>query len=236
MDEIIRTLVWRHCVWTTQTVCWVVQYPEPEEEGNSVLYRHDLWTWSSSVITNYSTSKRCTPTFWDVYNVFVCGVIQNVVCSVNTKTPHVNHQVCSVTCSVNDWKKLSIEVFGPKSSQLGHSFRELGIMPNIQSKSLETTVLVLFDLMVHPPIGHAVHRQFTTLTLSKDTLSTLSTAPNGRGWSPGTPKSQRNRTKHPVARVLIVGTSIAWFGSVGCSWGIRKSPGHTSQVNPDHDV
>ena len=128
------------------------------------MYRHDLWTWSGSVITNYSTSKRCTPLFRDLFNVFVCGVIQNVVCSVNTKTPHVNHQVCSVTCSVNDWKKLSIEVFGPKSSQLGHGFHEPGIMPNIQSRSLETTVLVLLDLTVSPPTvfdattvkGHAV--------------------------------------------------------------------------------
>ena len=128
------------------------------------MYWHDLWTWSGSVTIKYSESKRCTPPFWDVYNVFVCGVIQNVVCSVNTKTPHVNHQVCSVTCSVNDWKKLSIEVFGPKSSQLGHGFHEPGIMPNIQSRSLETTVLVLLDLTVSLPTvfdattvkGHAV--------------------------------------------------------------------------------
>ena len=89
------------------------------------------------------------------------------MCSVNTKTPHVNHQVCSVTCSVNDWKKLSIEVFGPKSSQLGHGFHEPGIMPNIQSRSLETTVLVLFNLTVHSPSGHAVHPQFSTLRASK---------------------------------------------------------------------
>jgi hypothetical protein len=112
-----------------------------------------------------------------VYNVFVCGVIQNVVCSVNTKTPYVNHQVCSVTCSVNDWKKLSIEVFTPKFSQLRHSFHELGIMPNIQSRSLETTVLALLDLRVHSPSGNTVHRQFSTLPPSKDTLTTISRDP-----------------------------------------------------------
>ena len=128
------------------------------------MYWHDLWTWSGSVTIKYSESKRCTPLFRDLFNVFVCGVIQNVVCSVNTKTPHVNHQVCSVTCSVNDWKKLSIEVFGPKSSQLGHGFHEPWIMPNIQSRSLETTFLVLLDLTVSLPTvfdaetvkGHAV--------------------------------------------------------------------------------
>lgn len=136
-----------------------------------------------------------------MYNVFVCGVIQNVVCSVNTKTPHVNHQVCSVTCSVNDWKKLSIEVFTPKFSQLRHSFHELGIMPNIQSRSLETTVLVLFDRTVSPtPFdnhGPTGHRQFSTLPPSKDTLSNLSTRPYGRGlastedaWKP----AQSNKT------------------------------------------
>ena len=236
MDEIIGTLVWRHCVWTTQTVGWVVQYPEPEEEGNSVLYRHDLWTWSSSVTIKYSESKRCTPPLRDVYNVFVCGVIQNVVCSVNTITPHINHQVCSVTCSVNHRKKVSIEVFTPKFRQLRHSFHELGIMPNIQSKSLETTVLVLFDLMVHPPIGHAVHRQFTTLTLSKDTLSTLSTAPNGRGWSPETPKSQRNRTKHPLAHDLIVCSSIDMIWGDILVLEDPEIPDPTSQVTPDPDV
>ena len=183
------------------------------------MYWHDLWTWSGSVTIKYSESKRCTPLFRDLFNVFVCGVIQNVVCSVNTKTPHVNHQVCSVTCSVNDWKKLSIEVFGPKSSQLGHGFHEPWIMPNIQSRSLETTVLALLDLTVHPPSGNTVHRQFSTLTPSKDTLSNLATRPYGRGWAPRTPKSQRNRTKHPLAHVLIVGTSIAWFGGYSVPGG-----------------
>ena len=158
-----------------------------------------------------------------MYNVFVCGVIQNVVCSVNTKTPHVNHQVCSVTCSVNDWKKLSIEVFGPKSSQLGHGFHEPGIMPNIQSRSLETTFLVLLDLTVSLPSGNTVHRQFSTLTPSKDPLTTISTTVNGRGWAPRTPRSQRNRTKHHLAHVLIVGTSIDMIWGIRCSWGIRKS-------------
>ena len=180
------------------------------------MYWHDLWTWSGSVTIKYSESKRCTPTFWNVYNVFVCGVIQNVVCSVNTKTPHVNHQVCSVTCSVNDWKKLSIEVFGPKSSQLGHGFHEPGIMPNIQSRSLETTVWYYWT-------SRSVHRQFSTLPPSKDKMSTISTAPNGRGWSPRTLGSQRNRTKHPLAHVLIVGTSIDMIWGIRCSWGIRKS-------------
>ncbi len=115
-------------------------------------------------------------------------------------------------------------------------FQSTGIMPNIQSKSLETTVLALLDLTFHPPNGHNVHRQFTTLRPSEDTLSTLSTAPNGRGWSPGTPKSQRNRTKHPLAHVLIVGTSIhvIW----GCTLFLRdpEFPDPTSQVNPDPDV
>jgi hypothetical protein len=187
------------------------------------LYWHDLWTWSGSVTIKYSESKRCTSTFWDVYNVFVCGVIQNVVCSVNTKTPHVNHQVCSVTCSVNDWKKLLIEVFTPKFSQLRHSLHELGIMPNIQSRSLETTVLVLLDLTVSPPSGNTVHRQFSTLPPSKDKMSTLSTRPYGRGWAPRTPKSQRNRTKHPLAHVLIVCSSIDMIWGIRCSCGIRKS-------------
>ena len=84
-----------------------------------------------------------------MFNVFVCDVIQNVVCSVNTKTLHVDHQVWNIRCSVNNGKKLSIEVFTPKFCHLGHSFYELGIMPNIESKSLETTVVVLFDLTVH---------------------------------------------------------------------------------------
>jgi hypothetical protein len=57
--------------------------------------------------------------------------------------------------------------------------------------------------------------------------------PNGRGWSPETPKSQRNRTKHPIAPVLIVGTTIdvVW----GCTLFLRDSkiPDPTSQVNPD---
>jgi hypothetical protein len=158
-----------------------------------------------------------------VFNVFVCDVIQNVVCSVNTKTPHVNHQVCSVTCSVNDWKKLSIEVFTPKFSQLRHSFHELRIMPNIQSRSLETTVLVLLDLRVHSPSGNTVHRQFSTLPPSKDKMSTLSTRPYGRGWSPRTPGSQRNRTKHPLAHVLIVCLSIDMIWRVLGSWGNRES-------------
>ena len=84
-----------------------------------------------------------------MFNVFVCDVIQNVVCSVNTKTLHVDHQVWNIRCSVNNGKKLSIEVFTPKFCHLGHSFYELGIMPNIQSRSLETTVVVLFNLTVH---------------------------------------------------------------------------------------
>ena len=145
------------------------------------------------------------------------------MCSVNTKTPHVNHQVCSVTCSVNDWKKLSIEVFGPKSSQLGHGFHEPGIMPNLQSKSLETTVLVLLDLTVHSPSGHAVHPQFSTLRASKTGCLPFprdhAVVANHRP----TPGSQRNRTKHPLAHVLIVGTSIDMIWWVLCSWGNRKS-------------
>jgi hypothetical protein len=109
-------------------------------------------------------------------------------------------------------------------------------MPNIQSKSLETTVLALLDLMIHPSTGHNVHRQFSTLTPSKDTLSTLSTAPNDRRSPPGTPKSQRNRTKHPLAHVLIVGTSI---DVISGDMLVLEDPGFpdpTSQVNPDHDV
>ena len=102
-------------------------------------------------------------------------------------------------------------------------FESTGIMPNIQSNCWGTRVLALLDLTFHPPNGHAVHRQFPTLTPSKDTLSTLSTAPNGRGWSPGTPKGQRNRTKHPLAHVLIVGTTIdvIW----GCTLFLRD-PGN----------
>lgn len=100
-------------------------------------------------------------------------------------------------------------------------FQSTGIMPNIQSKSLETTVLALLDLTFHPPNGHAVH-PFQR--------------PNGRGWSPETPKSQRNRTKHPLAHVLIVGTSIhvIW----GCTLFLRDPgfPDPTSQVKPDPDV
>ena len=159
-----------------------------------------------------------------MFNVFVCDVIQNVVCSVNTKTLHVDHQVWNIRCSVNNGKKLSIEVFTPKFSQLRHSFHELGIMPNIQSRSLETTVVVLFNLAVSPPSGNTVHRQFSTLPPSKDTLSTLSTRPYGRGWAPRTIGSQRNRTKHPLAHVLIVCSSIDMIWGIRCSWGIRKSP------------
>lgn len=140
-------------------------------------------------------------------------------------------------------------------------FQSTGIMPNIQSRNLETTVLALFDLTVHPPNGRNVRRQFSTLTPSQDTLSTLSTAPNGRGWSPGTPRSQRNRTKHPLAHVLIVGTTIGrdlgmydvpegsghprsnqsgqpWPRCfTGCTLVLEEPeiPGHTSQVNPDPD-
>ena len=162
-----------------------------------------------------------------MFNVFVCDVIQNVVCSVNTKTLHVDHQVWNIRCSVNNGKKLSIEVFTPKFCHLGHSFYELGIMPNIQSRSLETTVVVLFNLTVSPtPFdnhGPTGHRQFSTLTPSKDTLSTLSTRPYGRGWAPRTIGSQRNRTKHPLAHVLIVCLSIDMIWRVLGSWGNRES-------------
>jgi hypothetical protein len=112
-----------------------------------------------------------------VFNVFACDVIQNVVCSVNTKTLHVDHQVWNIRCSVNNGKKLSIEVFTPKFSQLRHSFYELGIMPNIQSRSLETTVVVLFNLTVSPPSGNTVHRQFSTLRPPRKTLTTISRDP-----------------------------------------------------------
>jgi len=158
-----------------------------------------------------------------VFNVFVCDVIQNVVCSVNTKTLHVDHRVWNIRCSVNKGKKLSIEVFTPKFCHLGHSFYELGIMPNIQSRSLETTVVVLFNLTVHSPSGNTVHRQFSTLPPSKDKMSTLSTRPYGRGWSPRTIGSQRNRTKHPLAHVLIVCSSIDMIWRVLGSWGNRES-------------
>ena len=162
-----------------------------------------------------------------MFNVFVCDVIQNVVCSVNTKTLHVDHQVWNIRCSVNNGKKLSIEVFTPKFCHLGHSFYELGIMPNIQSRSLETTVVVLFDLTVSPtPFdnhGPTGHRQFSTLRPPRKTLNTLSTRPYGRGWAPRTFGSQRNRTKHPLAHVLIVCSSIDMIWGIRCSWGIRKS-------------
>ena len=193
------------------------------------MYWHDLWTWSGSVTIKYSESKRCTSTFWDVYNVFVCGVIQNVVCSVNTKTPHVNHQVCSVTCSVNDWKKLSIEVFGPKSSQLGHGFHEPGIMPNIQSRSLETTVLVLLDLTVSPPTvfdattvkGHAVQPCHETI---RSWLSTKD------AWKP----AQSNKTP-PCPRFDRLLEHRHDLGYTLFLWN-PEIPDLTSQVNPDPHV
>ena len=158
------------------------------------------------------------------------------MCSVNTKTPHVNHQVCSVTCSVNDWKKLSIEVFGPKSSQLGHGFHEPGIMPNIQSRSLETTVLVLLDLTVSLPSGNTVHRQFSTLTPSKDTLSPLSARPCGGGQPPSNAWKPAQSNKTPPCtrfdRLLehrhdLVGTLFL---------GEPEIPDLTGQVNPDPHV
>lgn len=45
----------------------------------------------------------------------------------------------------------------------------------------------------------------------------------GRGWSPRTIGSQRNRTKHLLAHVLIVCSSIDMIWGVRRSWGIRKS-------------
>ena len=149
-----------------------------------------------------------------MYNVFVCGVIQNVVCSVNTKTPHVNHQVCSVTCSVNDWKKLSIEVFGPKSSQLGHGFHEPGIMPNIQSRSLETTVLVLLDLTVSPPTvfdaktvkGHVVHHFHDTRRSSLTTEDDWNPAQSNKTPSP-TRFDRRHEHRHDLGGYAVPGIS-----------------------------
>jgi len=167
-----------------------------------------------------------------VFNVFVCDVIQNVVCSVNTKTLHVDHRVWNIRCSVNNGKKLSIEVFTPKFSQLRHSFHELGIMPNIQSRSLETTVVVLFNLTVSPtPFdnhGPTGHRQFSTLTPSRDTLITLSTRPYGRGWSPRTPGASAIEQNTPLHTFWSFAWASTWFdgysvpGGTGNPWPMQS--------------
>ena len=158
------------------------------------------------------------------------------MCSVNTKTPHFNHQVCSVTCSVNHRKKLSIEVFTPKFSQLRHSFHELGIMPNIQSRSLETTVLVLLDLRVHSPSGNTFHRQFSTPRPSKDTLSPLSARPCGGGQPPSNAwkPAQSNKTP-PCPRFDRLLEHRHDLGYTVFLWN-PEIPDLTSQVNPDPHV
>ena len=84
-------------------------------------------------------------------------------------------------------------------------------MPNIQSKSLETTVLALFDLTVHPPNGHNVHGQFTTLRPLEDTLSTLSRDQTVVGDHRGRLKASAIEQNTPLAHVLIVGTTIDGF-------------------------
>ena len=195
------------------------------------MYWHDLWTWSGSVTIKYSESKRCTPPLRDVYNVFVCGVIQNVVCSVNTKTPHVNHQVCSVTCSVNDWKKLSIEVFTPKFSQLRHSFHELGIMPNIQSRSLETTVLVLLDLRVHSLSTDSFRRYHRQRTRCPPFPRDHTVVVEHRGRLEASAIEQ-NTTLHTFWSFARASHDLGGTMFLG----YPEIPDLTSQVNPDHDV
>jgi hypothetical protein len=163
-----------------------------------------------------------------VFNVFVCDVIQNVVCSVNTKTPHVNHQVWNIRCSVNNGKKLSIEVFTPKFSQLRHSFHELRIMPNIQSRSLETTVLVLFNLTVSPPSGNTVHRQFSTIPPSKDTLTTISRDPPVVGDHRGRLEASAIEQNTPLHTFWSFAWASTWFdgysvpGGTGNPWPMQS--------------
>jgi len=166
-----------------------------------------------------------------VYNVFVCDVIQNVVCSVNTKTLHVDHQVWNIRCSVNNGKKLSIEVFTPKLCHLGHSFYELGIMPNIESKSLETTVVVLFDLTVHSLSTDSFrryHRQRTRWPPFPEIhRSWVSTEDD---WKP----AQSNKTP-PCTRFDRLLEHRHDLGGT-TFLGDPEIPDRTSQVNPDHDV
>jgi len=96
-------------------------------------------------------------------------------------------------------------------------------MPNLQSKSLETTVLALFDLTVHPPNGHNVHGQFTTLRPLEDTLSTLSRDQTVMGDLRRRLKASAIEQNTPLHTFWSSARPLTWFGEVRCSCGIRKS-------------
>lgn len=102
-------------------------------------------------------------------------------------------------------------------------FQSTGIMPNLQSKSLETTVLALLDLTFHPPNGHNVHRQFTTLRPLEDTLSTLSRDQTVVGDLRRRLKASAIEQNTPLHTFWSSARPLTWFRGVGCSCGIQDS-------------
>ena len=102
-------------------------------------------------------------------------------------------------------------------------FQSTGIMPNIQSRSLETTVLALFDLTVHPPNGRNVRRQFMTMRPSKDTLSTLSRDQTVVGDHRKRLEASAIEQNTPLHTFWSSARALTWFGDVRCPWGIRAS-------------